>query len=422
MINDIEVLGIKKEEFPYRVGSWALPELGTNFTIQMLEELKPKNMTEMIYFAGLSHGTSVWAANGQDLMNAGKTIDQIISTRDRLYDYLVECGLTKERAFFAVDKIRKGAWNKVDEDIKKEIDEKVPSWYVDSMKKISYLFPSAHAASYMQAAVRIAYFKLYYPVEYYTAILTRYGAKNNVANFPYDAAVNVSSLEQYEAIVKNIKENSTRPEQEKDGIRLALIIYEAKLRGITLSPATLNSHYRFFAINPEDRNNIIRPLTSIAGVGEGLANKIYNDISVNGVANIDELYERTMIVFDEETGKTSLRKIYTDSVLLKLGLPVPEELSEEEKALAKKYKIAISKFSKIYVRNKIKEYQLNPPYEITEKDKALQKLIKIKLSDFETTKDFKQKLDEEIELICSIDTKIALKVQKINEKYDNSPE
>lgn len=274
----------------------------------------------------------------------------------------------------------------------------------------------------MQAAVRIAYFKLYYPVEYYTAILTRYGAKNNVANFPYDAAVNVSSLEQYEAIVKNIKENSTRPEQEKDGIRLALIIYEAKLRGITLSPATLNSHYRFFAINPEDNTNIIRPLTSIAGIGEGLANKIYNDISLNGVAGVDELYERTMIVFDEETGKTSSRKIYTDSVLLKLGLPVPEELSEEEKALAKKYKIAISKFSKIYVRNKIKEYQLNPPYEITEKDKALQKLIKIKPSDFETTKDFKQKLDEEIELICSIDPKIALKVQKINEKYDNSPE
>ena len=88
-------------------------------------------------------GTSVWAGNGQDLMNAGKTIDQIISTRDRLYDYLVECGISKERSFFATDKIRKGVWNKVDEDIKKEIDEKVPSWYVDSMKKISYLFPSA---------------------------------------------------------------------------------------------------------------------------------------------------------------------------------------------------------------------------------------------------------------------------------------
>src|SRR5574343_103464 len=274
----------------------------------------------------------------------------------------------------------------------------------------------------MQAAVRIAYFKLYYPVEYYTAILTRYGAKNNVANFPYDAAVNVSSLEQYEAIVKSIKENSTRPEQEKDGIRLALIIYEAKLRGITLSPATLNSHYRFFAINPDDNTNIIRPLTSIAGVGEGLATKIYNDISLNGAAGVDELYERTMVTFDEETGKSTTKKIYTDSVLLKLNLPVPEDLTDAEKELAKKYKIAISKFSKVYVRNKIKEYQLNPPYEITEKDKALQKLIKIKVSDFETTKDFKQKLDEEIELICSIDPKIALKVQKINEKYDNSPE
>ena len=143
MINDITVLGIKQEEFPYRIGSWALPELGTNFTIQMLEELKPSNMTEMIYFAGLSHGTSVYAGNGQDLMNAGKTIDQIISTRDRLYDFLCECGISKERSFFATDKIRKGSWNKVDEDIKKEIDEKVPAWYVDSMKKISYLFPSA---------------------------------------------------------------------------------------------------------------------------------------------------------------------------------------------------------------------------------------------------------------------------------------
>ena len=105
MINDITVLNIKQEDFPYRIGSWALPELGTNFTIQMLEELKPSNMTEMIYFAGLSHGTSVYAGNGQDLMNAGKTIDQIISTRDRLYDFLCECGISKERSFFAVDSV-----------------------------------------------------------------------------------------------------------------------------------------------------------------------------------------------------------------------------------------------------------------------------------------------------------------------------
>ena len=274
----------------------------------------------------------------------------------------------------------------------------------------------------MQAAVRIAYFKLYYPVEYYTAILTRYGAKNNVANFPYDAAINVSSLEQYEAIVKNIKENSTRPEQEKDGIRLALIIYEAKLRGITLSPATLNSHYRFFAINPDDNTNIIRPLTSIAGIGEGLATKIYNDISLNGAAGVDELYERTMVTFDEETGKSTTKKIYTDSVLLKLNLPVPEDLTDAEKELAKKYKIAISKFSKVYVRKKLEEYKLNPPYEITEKDKALSKLIKIKSSDFETTKDFKQKLEEEIELLQSIEPKAAEKIEKINKKYSESPE
>lgn len=272
----------------------------------------------------------------------------------------------------------------------------------------------------MQAAIRIAYFKLYYPIQYYTAILTRYGAKNNVANFPYETAVNVVTLEQYEALVKNIKENSTRTEQEKDGIRLALTIYEARLRGITISPATLNSHYNEFAINPEDCMNIIRPLTSIAGVGAGLAGKIYNDISVNGSAPVEELYERTMIVYDEESGKTSYKKIYTDSVLQKLGLPVPLDLTDEEKELAKKYKIATSKFSKVIVRKKLEEYKLNPPYEITDMDKDLAKIVKIKTKDFETTKEFKLKLDEEIETLCSFDNKVYEKVQKIKDKYNNS--
>lgn len=274
----------------------------------------------------------------------------------------------------------------------------------------------------MQAAIRIAYFKLYYPVEYYTAILTRYGAKNNVANFPYEVAVNVTTLEQYEALVKNIKENATRAEQEKDGIRLALIIYEARLRGITISPATLNSHYRFFAINPDDRSNIIRPLTSISGVGEGLALKVYNDISLNGAASVEELYERTIVMYDEETGKTSTKRIYTDSVLEKLGLNVPADLTAEEKELAKKYKIAISKFSKIYVRNKLEEYRLNPPYEVTEEDKALAKIVNLKSSDFETTREFKNKIDEDIETISSIDQKAYAKIQKIKEKYKVSSE
>lgn len=103
MINDITTLGIAEEQFPYKVGSWALPELGTNFTIQMLEELKPKNMSEMIYFAGLSHGTAVWNGNGQDLFRAGKNISEIISTRDRLYDFLCECGMSKGEAFKTTD-------------------------------------------------------------------------------------------------------------------------------------------------------------------------------------------------------------------------------------------------------------------------------------------------------------------------------
>lgn len=85
----------------------------------------------------------MWNGNGQDLFRTGKNISEIISTRDRLYDFLCECGMSKENAFFAVDKIRKGKWKDVSEELVNEINEKVPEWYVDSMKKISYLFPSA---------------------------------------------------------------------------------------------------------------------------------------------------------------------------------------------------------------------------------------------------------------------------------------
>ena len=149
-----------------------------------------------------------------------------------------------------------------------------------------------------------------------------------------------------------------------------------------------------------------------------MANKIYNDIRENGASSVEDLYERTMTVFDEETGKSSVKKIYTDSVLAKLSLPVPPELTDEEKELAKKFKIATSKLSKLAVRKKIKYFIENPPYEITEKDKALAKILQLKVKDFETTRDFKTALDNDLSIFYDIaEDKMKLKIDKIIEKY-----
>lgn len=262
------------------------------------------------------------------------------------------------------------------------------------------------------AAVRIAYFKLYYPAAYYAAVLTRYGNKTNVSNFAYDKAINISSLQEYEAYQKYIKTESTRAEQEKDAIRLALIIYEMRLRGFTVGNATLNSHHRNFAIDPNNPNIIIRPLSSIAGIGEGASVKIYNNIQAEGVGTVDELYDRVVMI-DNEDGTFSAKRIFTDSVLIKLGLEVPPDLSEVEKSLCKKFKIATSKFSKTQVRAKLEYFRLNPPYEVTERDKALAKALKLKERDFETTQKFKQEIDQQCLMALNLNDKLGIKIASI---------
>ena len=155
------------------IGSLGIPEFNTTFLRHIHEEVRPKTFYELIKIMGLSHGKDVWLNNAQDLISSGaaSSLSEVICCRDDIMLSLIHRGMDKALAFSITEKVRKG--RPLSEEDEKAIEKAgMPDWYVDSCKKITYLFPKAHAAAYVFMAVRLAYFKVHYPLEFYAAYLS----------------------------------------------------------------------------------------------------------------------------------------------------------------------------------------------------------------------------------------------------------
>ena len=280
-----DALGVTREQINCNTGSLGLPEFGTSFVRQMLEETQPNSFSDLVRISGLSHGTDVWTGNAQELINNGvATIKEIIPTRDDIMVYLIIKGLEKSLAFNIMEKVRKGkGLTPEHEAAMREHD--VPEWYIDSCKKIKYMFPKGHAVAYVTNTFRIGYFKINYPYAFYAATFSV-----KVEDFDYN--VMSFGIDKVKAKMAEIAAKGDQKTAKDKTMNTTLeLVHEMYVRGLKFDRMDLyNSDAKKFKVT---ENGLLPPLCTIQGLGENAALSIVKAREEKPFDNVEDFRKRT---------------------------------------------------------------------------------------------------------------------------------
>ena len=286
-MNDPEVMELfnstkplkPREDTGCELGAHALPEI-TPYVMQMMQTAKPKTFADLLQISGLSHGTGIWLGNGEELIKNGTcTIKEIIGTRDSIMLYLIQKGVDYSMAFKIMESVRKGKG--LTEEMETAMrGSAVPEWYIESCKKIRYMFPKSHAAAYMMGTLRLGWCKVHRPVEYYATYFT-------VKPEGFDASIAAGGMKAVRKKIVELENSEETNKKDADTLVCLQVIREMFARGYEFLPVDVyKSHaYRFVPENGKIR----MPFSALVGLGETAAQNIYDAIRNGRATTLEEL-------------------------------------------------------------------------------------------------------------------------------------
>ncbi|MGE5371317.1 MAG: PolC-type DNA polymerase III [Solirubrobacterales bacterium] len=283
LFSGVESLGVSPEQIRSVVGTYGVPEFGTRFVRQMLEATKPKRFSELVRISGLSHGTDVWTNNAADLIrNQVATLNEVIATRDDIMTYLIYQGLEKKLSFDIMERVRKG--KKLTPEQESQMREQgITEWYINSCNRIQYMFPKAHAVAYVTMGFRIAYFKVHYPLAFYSGYFS-------IRAGDFDQAM----VAGYDEIVRRLQEiedmGHQAPPKEKNLIPVLELGMEMVSRGFKFYPVDLEQSEadRFRILE----DGLLLPFSALQGVGDSAAKNIVAAREEKAFLSVDDLQRR----------------------------------------------------------------------------------------------------------------------------------